>query len=456
MYFLAPAGCVSVSGDLAAPLAAPELDETEPVPKAPLAEPPPDGRVTLPQLLAWAAGHSPVVLRGCGELARGEAEVRAAQVAQPFNPTLRVGLGQRFQAGGSGLDAEIGLEQELELAGQRRRRLEAARRHDELTDLGLDAAGWEAHASVHFAFERTLLARDELALAEALVAFERELLAAVERKVELGDESPVMAELASAELALAETEATAAVAEVEAATLALAQASGWPLASPLQPVGDSQVPSHVGEHDVLVTRALDQSPVLREADKVAELARAQVEVARREAWPSLTLGLRYAHEGSTTTAANFNPASNIWMGSVTIPIPTFSRGQASIARQRAQLEVSRSNQRATSTEFVAMVETAAVRVDAAAERARTLEQRVVPAFDRSLSALRRAHEIGELDFLAVAQARERVWAARRQVFEARADYYAAFAELERLVGPLQSGDQLNPTDYEAPTCEDAR
>lgn len=392
------------------------------------------------------------MLLGCGELAIGEAESRAAEQAQPYNPQLSLGLGARRQAGLVGVEAEVGIEQSLEIAGQRKLRRRAAHDLEALGELGLDAAAWAVHAEVHLAFESVLLARSELALADELVGYERELLAMAQRKVELGDESGVIVELAGAELALAENEAAIAQAALEAARVELALVSGWPDPATLEPLGELEAPATLGDHDSLVARALERSPVLARARKARELASSELELAEREARPDLTLGAQYQHEGSTSAA---NPASHVWLGVVQVSLPSFQRNQGARYRGRAALELAATRELALAQRFEASVGVAAIEVDAAAERVAALEQRVVPAFERTLAGLRLGYEAGEFDYLDVAQARERVWAARKQVFVARADYYEAFAALERLVGPLPSSDEPEPVAFErANACSD--
>ena len=399
---------------------------------------PSNGRVTLPEALAYAEGHAPPMLIAAGEVEVGEAEVEAARQVQPFNPTVSFGLGQRRQAGGTGLDAQVALQQQLEIAGQRKKRRESARLFREMTALGLDAAAWSVHADVHWAFERALLAEQRLALTQERIAIAEDLLRMAQRRVEVGDESKVVVEVASADLALARNAETAATAEVETSRMALAQAVGSGTPAALQPDGTLDPPTSTRGGPVLAEAATRTNPSLRQADAATRVAEADLAAARREAWPSPTVGVSFAREGSTSTPANFNPASTVWMGTLQIPIPAFSRNQGAVARGRAQVRVSEARQRATSVQFNSMVSAAATRVDAAAGRSVALETGIVTAFERSLAALRRAYEVGELSFMDVAQALERLWAAREQALDARATYYDAFADLERLVGPLDS------------------
>ncbi len=404
--------------------------------RPPAVELPTDGAISLAQALSYAEVRAPEVFLAQGRLALGEAEVSAAEQLQPFNPTLSLGLGQRRQGQGRGLEAEVAISQQLEIAGQRKRRREAASRYQELLRLGLDAASWQVHAEVHRSFERALLADEVVVLVGQVLAFDEELLAMARRRVEVGDEASVIVEVAAAEVAISRSMSAVAVSQVETSRLALARAIGW-TGSQLRPLGPAGAIATAGDREGLIGQALVSSPHLQRAEKQIEVARARAEASRREAWPSPTVGLSYTREGSTSTPGNSNPASDIWMGTVQVPIPAFARNQGAVVRRRAELVVAESESFVLSQNFAAEVGMAAVRVDVAAARILALGGSVVPAFERGLVALQRSYEVGELDFLAVAQAREQMWEARSQVLSARAEYYDALADLERLVGPIE-------------------
>lgn len=405
-------------------------------PDAEAVAPPHDGRVTLPQALAYAREHAPDAVVAASEVGLGDAEVVASEQAQPFNPTISIGLGQRRQAGGTGLDAQVAVTQQLEIAGQRRKRRERARIFREMVRIGLDAAAWSVHADVHWAFERALLANDRLKLAQKRVAIATDLLRVSERRVDVGEESPLAVEVARAELALAENASTAAAADALTSRILLASEIGWPAPRGLEAVGRLDAPSSPESGAELGRMAMKSNPTLRRTEAAKRAARSELATARREAWPSPTVGVNFAREGSTSTAENFSPPSTIWMGTIQIPIPTFARNQGPVARSRARVKVAEAKEHAMLVQFDAMVHATVARVDASARRSTAIETDVVPAFERSLAALRRSYDVGEMDYLEVAQALDRLWAMRQQALDARAAYYEAFADLERLVGPL--------------------
>ena len=78
----------------------------------------------------------------------------------------------------------------------------------------------------------------------------------------------------------------------------------------------------------LIALALEQRPDVRAAGAARSTAAAQLDAARREAYPDLTLGANYTH--SSFTVAGDNPDT---LGlSVSMPLPFFDRNQANIGR----------------------------------------------------------------------------------------------------------------------------
>ena len=78
----------------------------------------------------------------------------------------------------------------------------------------------------------------------------------------------------------------------------------------------------------LIALALEQRPDVRAAGAARTTAVAQLDAAKRDAYPDLTLGANYTH--SSFTVAGDNPDT---LGlSVSLPLPLFDRNQANIGR----------------------------------------------------------------------------------------------------------------------------
>lgn len=434
LSFLTLGACVQASptttpSSFTAPSTVPQPAHADPLPE--------QGRVTLAQVLDHAHAHAAEIVRARGRLALGDAERTAASLFR-YDPVLDLGLGMRTQAGGFGVDAEVEVSQQIELGRRKRARVEAAVREQALLEAGVDAARWSVHAEVHLAYARALLAEDALVLALGRIALATTLRTMVETKVAAGEEAKMALDVATAELALARSAATRAEAGLETSRLALAQAAGV-TDRPLTPSAADAGIAGIDDAARWVRAGREDNVQLRIAALEVEAADGRLGVARVDRRPAPRFGLRYAHEGATSQPGNYNPASNIVMGTFSVAIPVFSGNRGAVARREAEAEVARSQQRALQLRFDQATRIACVRVEAAAQRVHQLEADVVSAFERSTEGIERAYGLGERDFVAVAQSVERLWTAREQVLVARGEYHLAVAELEHLVGPLEHG-----------------
>src|SRR5690606_28032775 len=106
----------------------------------------------------------------------------------------------------------------------------------------LDEARWEVHRDVHAAFHRALVARERLAAAERLLAFQQRLLDITRRRLQAGDVSPLAVRLAEGELSQARVARIAAEQRCLRARLQLGALAGWPASHPPEPAGELDEP----------------------------------------------------------------------------------------------------------------------------------------------------------------------------------------------------------------------
>ena len=132
---------------------------------------PANGPVTLDQVLEYADAHSPVLLAARSTRARADAADIAASPRFPSNPEITVYVGPRFGDAGTGVDAQVSLMQEIQIGGERRRRVEASEHFRTMTEAEIEQVRWFVHADIHAAFHRALVERERMRLAERVVAF---------------------------------------------------------------------------------------------------------------------------------------------------------------------------------------------------------------------------------------------------------------------------------------------
>lgn len=179
------------------------------------------------------------------------------------------------------------------------------------------------------------------------------------------------------------------------------------------------------------TAAQDEQVIRRDHPEVREaLARYEVaeqsvrkEIAKQ--FPDLVIGPSYELDAGQS-------AIGLGLG---IPIPVINLNRRGIAVARAERDAERARMTATLERLLTRAEIARASVRRAGERARRLEERLVPAVEAQLVRLTRLAADGELDPLLVRHFFDRAHAGRLSLLNARLDLAVATVELRALVTP---------------------
>lgn len=397
--------------------------------------------IGLDQILEHAEQHAPALLVARSRRARGTAEVEAASPWLPDNPQITAATGPRIVRGEAGVDVTASLSQEIQVAGERGLRIDAAAGFLEQVDAEIEDVRWAVHAQVHAAFHRALVERSRLKLAEEVLAYQEGLASVVERRVSAGDVAPFTKRLAEVEVAQAKQAAVADRQRYRAARLELAQLAGWPIDDLPSPTGALDTPRAPETLERLVAAAEKKLPALRARDAAARAAAAQVAAADRAIFPQPVLGVQWTQEGNPIEGAN-----QIILGTVSVPIPSFQLNQAERARARADEQIARAELEALRRQLEGNVALARSEVVAASERVHSYGTEVLPRFSENLNMLRRAFELGEIDLLELSVGRERLLRAQSDALDAHLDYFVAVAALERAVGAEVFGTDIHHED----------
>lgn len=394
----------------------------------------PDPAVTdavgLAEILAFADEHSPALAVARSTRARADALRVAASPRLYANPELTVSAGARIGANGVGVDADVGLWQQLQIAGERKLRIAAAKRFQHLTDAEIDRIRWEVRCDVQAAFYRALVERERAELATRVVAFQEEVFGVVQRQVKAGDAATLSLRLAEAEVAQARQARVAADQSYRVSRIRMAQLAGWPAGRAPRIAGDLVPPYRPATTEELVAIAKYELPSLRAREAALDEAQSRVAVARREIWPRPSIGLQYRREDNPAPERPYD----VVLGGIALSIPSFQTNQGERAQARADVHVARAELDAATFMLDARIEEARSEVTAAAERVEAYGTEILPRLEENLVLLRRSLELGELDLVALLVARERFLRIQSDALGAYLDYSTAVAALERVVG----------------------
>jgi cobalt-zinc-cadmium efflux system outer membrane protein len=168
----------------------------------------------------------------------------------------------------------------------------------------------------------------------------------------------------------------------------------------------------------VLTRLLKQSPELKAAE--ARIRRAQAGIERER---SLRVGDVVVHGG---VGFNYDRAHGTggWIGELELrfPLPVFDRNQGEVAAARAEADRAQLEARRLELALRARLAEAFRRYATARERAERLSGAIIPRAEQ-------AHRLYLDRFRQMAAAYPQVLIAQRTLFQARAEYVAAIADV---------------------------
>ena len=425
--------CAFTVVSLAAPLVAQTPDPSLPS----------GGSITLEQALALAFARSPQVQESASRVALAEGVLVGART-YPFNPVLEAERASRDDGQERTSDREIALSQEIEIAGQRGKRVASASAAAEAARAAFDRSRQELATWVASAFATVLRAR-ELA---TLAAFEREVaaeLAAFEqRRLDAGAGTLIDLNVTRAAEGRAARRVALASGEEAAARASLAEIVALPVAELPAAAGALPdawpAPAALAELERL---ALDRRSDLLALRSEAEAATARIRLERSLATPNLVIGVAKGREADRddldTLRAGFT-------------IPLFQRNQGGIATARAEEGVL--SAQLASAELAVRREVVAAwsRAEATSRALAVFRQTVAGTLEENLDLVQRGLAAGKLRGSEVLVFRRELIDSRRELIEAAADAWLAQIELDLATGSTT----VPPISEPSPSSETSR
>ena len=394
------------------------------------AEPLPE-RLTLREAIDESFARSPVLQSRRTEVEQNQARLLTAKT-HPFNPAVEVEAARRSN-GGSTTDRGIRLSQEVQIGGQRRRRVAAASADLEASRAGLVREERLLEARVRAAFVEALRARELRDVEAANAELARSLAEVARKRFESGAVAQMEVNLARVQVGRAERDLTLAGGAYEVALSALAEVVGIDPSRPPEVDGQLALVSRRNSplEELLSTAELERAD-LQSFRTATEAARARIELARRRAVPNLEFQAFYGREDGTDRLRG---------GGVMMRIPIFNRNQGGIAETRAVHRQAIADAAATEIRVRQEVAASLARYRASAEASEHLQRQVLGTLEDNLQLLQRSFEAGKTGWADVL-------VFRREFVEVRRDY------IETVTDALLAGIELDLASGVAPTVTD--
>lgn len=325
------------------------------------------------------------------ELRIGEASGALSQAAVFLmnNPEIAVSGGRRSALSGPSFfdsEFEVGIEQRLEIGGQRGGRTRFARAGLEATRAEATDAHRVVALATTLAFYEGIAARERVVLAERNEGLASDLHDLAQRRLDVGVGTPLELNAAVVRLAEARRSSLEAKGNEDAVLLRLRRLLAVEPDEPLTLSGVLPQTSPPVSVDEVLARALAARPDLQAASHRVEVADAASRLAGAQAWPDVTIGASLAQE----------EGDELLRAGVRIPLSLFNRNQGNrratqIARERTKIE-----REGMAMAVVSEARTTSLLYEQARAALQLYDAEVLTALQESAGLVQLAAEAGEL------------------------------------------------------------
>ena len=380
-------------------------------------------KLTLAEALSLAGTANPTVRAKEFEVQSvGANEITAA--LRP-NPTANF-LAEQFGGGSAALTQyTFNVGQPIELGGKRQRRVDSAKAATRVTGYELADLRRQLVFQVKKSFSDILVARDALALTEQNLSALDELQRVHRLRAEKGDISGLELLRLEVERFAFERDTEDARHALSAAKIALRTAIGQErLAEQFDVEGVLTVPEVAKSRSELYRIALDARPDLRAAQAARDKARADINLAKANAWWDVTPQIEYQRIG---------PDNTIGFG-FSLPIKLFDRNQGEIARTQAEAKRVEASRQALLDQTLAEVDTALAAVAAERTKVTLLRDTYLPKIKQARDTVEFAYRRGGVTLLDFLDAQRTYREKSLDYLRSLGNYHAAVYQLEAAVG----------------------
>jgi cobalt-zinc-cadmium efflux system outer membrane protein len=438
LFALGVSGCVQPNNETISPPPQPlgqEFSTSQPPPKKtetiePSEAVAPTGVITLRQVLALTLVHNP-------ELKAFSWDVRIQQARQLQaglwpNPKLRVEVeeagGSGDRSGFDGAEATIQLSQLIELGGKSDKRVKVASIEQEVAELDFLFKKREMFSEAAKAYIEVLKAQESLQLSNEILKLSEESFRAVQKRVDVGKDSPVEKTRASVVLSNIRMQHRQARRDLEYARRQLAFNWGQDEPSFERAAGDFYQLEPIPAVEDIASR-LNHNPGYVRWEAQIKKSRAVLDLEKSNAVGDITIGAGIQRFNETN--------ENAIVFGVSIPLPVSDRNQGGRQEAVYNLAKSRAAKEAAWITLQSEFDRAFHGASNAFSQATSLNSEVLPAATEMFDAATRAYQEGKVDYLNVLDAQRTLFGVKNEYIESLADYHIEKTEIACCVGNLE-------------------
>ncbi|HEV8715237.1 MAG TPA: TolC family protein [Candidatus Binatia bacterium] len=383
--------------------------------------------LTLSEALKLAGEQNPDLLAGRQELEIVRGRLVKAQYPIPFNPEINSGGARRSFGSGPGgsNDFEITLSQELEVAGQRTKRIEEATHNLAKVTQQVKDTERLTLAQVKDAFFRNLYLKKRLELFQDVETLNRRLRDIAALRFQAGDVPKMDVNVAEVRLGQSRKDTIVAGRDSQNALRELERLLGLEPEGRIGPTGTLTVKPQVFQEDRLLHVAMENRPDLQAVTIEQKRVEAEIALTRRLIVPNPTLQAFYREEEGGDTIIG---------SALTFPLPFFDRKQAELTQLAGRKSQARYEQQSVELRIQQEVRDAFRSYEAAREEVAVFETEVLDRAAENFQLMETAYREGKINLLQVVVVQNDLVNAQFSYVDSLWNYWLAHTALERAVG----------------------
>jgi cobalt-zinc-cadmium efflux system outer membrane protein len=355
----------------------------------------------------------------------GIAEGRAQQASLLFQNNPRFGVEADSPGSGRLGELKLHLMQELEIAGQRGHRYEAAEKNLAQVNLSIEDAERLLRLEVTRVFYNLLAVQQVIFDLKEVLGTQETLLQAGQKRFEREDISILELNTLRLDRDQVRNELANKMRERVLLDKQLRMLMGFQEDTPVMAAGDllqllTNKSDTVPDRQSLQACASANRPDLKAAKIAVDVREAELRLAQARRIPNISVGPRYKRDNN----------ENLFGGEIAIPLPLFNRNQEEIATALANRNVSKAELEGRLLAARREVDSVYTKLTLAKERIEAYGKTYLGELEKMLALTRKAYESGEMTIFEFSISRERFTQARFRSLDAALAYLEAIVELE--------------------------
>ncbi|HEY2919889.1 MAG TPA: TolC family protein [Candidatus Binatia bacterium] len=386
-----------------------------------------DFSLDLPATLQHALRENPELKAKRHSLGIAEGRARQAGLLFQNNPRFSVEVESQV-SGKPGTTLEFNFLQELEIAGQRGYRYEAAEKNLAQAQLSVEDAERLVRLEVTRTFYNLLALQQTIADLKEVLAAQNTLMEVGQKRFDREDISILELNTLRLDSDQVRNELANKIRERLLTEKQLRLLLGFQEDGPLMAAGnlmDLLLPKTrdaIPDKQNIQACVLANRPDLKAAKLSVAVREAELRLARARRIPNISLGPRYKRDNVVN--------EHLVGGEISIPLPFFNRNQEEIATALANQNVSKVELEGRLLTAKQEVDSSYAKVALAKERLDAYGKTYLGDLEKMLALTRKAYESGEMTIFEFSITRDRFTQARGRSLDAALVYLQTVAELE--------------------------